>query len=142
MEVAVSAVIIVVVLALIGYAAFHQWIRHQRRHMIHRERLAAIEKSVELPPLEQEVRRIEWNVQRILLFAGLVWISVGAGTYLALNALVGQPPFHVLWGRDRFGNPMWVEVPIRDGMQWVGAALFGIGVAHLIVYLVGKKGNR
>ena len=62
---------------LTAYAAFQQFLRHQRRTMIHRERLAALEKGVELPPLEQEILRGRWNVQRILLFAGLVWISVG-----------------------------------------------------------------
>ena len=44
------------------YVAFRQWMQHDRRRMVHRERLAAIEKGIELPPLEQEVQRSRWNV--------------------------------------------------------------------------------
>ena len=41
-------------IALVGYAAYREWLRHQRRALIHHERLAAIEKGLNLPPLEQE----------------------------------------------------------------------------------------
>jgi hypothetical protein len=133
-----GAMIFLLVAIVAAYAAFQQWLRQQRRLMIHRERLAALEKGVELPALEQEVQRRSWNVQRFLLFAGLIWVSLGIGTYLVLNALVGQS-FQFLWVQDRFGNLIWITVPVRDGMQWIGAALFGIGVSHLIVYAVGKK---
>jgi hypothetical protein len=123
---------------LTGYAAFQQFLRHQRRAMIHRERLAALERGVELPPLEQEILRRRWNVQRILLFAGLVWISLGVSIYLVLNALVGQT-FHFNWGLDRFGNPVWVAVPVRDGMQWIGLGFLGVGLSHLIVRALGAR---
>jgi hypothetical protein len=52
----------VVVVALIAYMGFREWLRHNRRSMIHRERLSAIEKGVEMPPLEQETQRRAWNV--------------------------------------------------------------------------------
>ena len=57
----------VVIVAVIGYLAFRQWLQLSRRTMIHRERLAAIEKGVDLPPLEQEAQRRSWNIQRFLL---------------------------------------------------------------------------
>ena len=41
-----------VAIALVAYAGYREWLRHQRRTLIHRERLAAIEKGIELP-LEQ-----------------------------------------------------------------------------------------
>jgi hypothetical protein len=123
---------------LTAYAAFQQQLRHQRRMMIHRERLAALEKGVELPPLEQEIQRSRWNVQRILLFAGLIWISLGVSIYLVLHALVGQT-FHVNWGLDRFGNPVWVGVQVRGGMEWIGLGFLGIGLAHLIVRAIGER---
>jgi hypothetical protein len=63
--------IVIVIVAVIGYIAFRHWLQFRRREMIHRERLVAIEKGVELPPLEQEVRRSGQNVQRFLLLAGL-----------------------------------------------------------------------
>ncbi len=74
------------------------------------------------------------------MLAGLTWMSLGLGVYLVMSSLVGQT-FHVLWGADRFGNPMWVPVLIRDGMQWSGFALLGIGVSHLVVYAMGQRGR-
>lgn len=109
--------------------------------MIHRERLAAIEKGLQLPPLEQEIRRNSWTMQRLLLFAGLIWVSVGIGSYLMLSSLIGET-FHYLWALDGDGKPIWISFQIRNGMQWVGLALFGIGVSHLIVYAMGKTQER
>ena len=123
---------------LTAYAAFQQYLRHQRRTMVHRERLAALDKGVELPPLEQEIQHGRWNVQRILLFAGLVWISLGVSIYLLLNALIGQT-FHFNWGLDRLGNPVWIAVPVRDGMQWIGLGFLGVGLSHLIVRAVSAR---
>jgi hypothetical protein len=115
---------VALVAVLVVFAGFQQWIRHQRRVMVHRERLAAIEKGIELPPVEQEAGRAAWTAQRILLFAGLVWISIGIALVLLLNNLVGEV-IHV-WGND---------IPVVDGMQWIGGALVGIGISHLIVFV-------
>ena len=40
----------------IGYIAFANWLNHDKRRMIHRERIAAIEKGIQLPAIEQEDR--------------------------------------------------------------------------------------
>jgi hypothetical protein len=114
-----------VAIALIGYAGYREWLRHQRRTLIHRERLAAIEKGVELPPLEQEQRRSSWNVQRTLLLAGLVWLSLGACVFITLSAVIASPANAKL------------EVP--PGVQWIGLGLAAIGVSHLLVYAAGKR---
>ena len=114
--------------AIIAFVAFYQWLRHQRRVLIHRERLIALEKGVELPPLERETQRSTWNAQQFLLLAGLIWISLGAGAIVWLNAMMGQ------------GSPAVAEIP--DGMQWIGLAPVGIGLSHLIVYFVGKTRDR
>src|SRR5207248_11752196 len=118
----------IVIVALIVYMGFRQWLTHHRRVMIHRERLAAVEKGIELPPVEQEVQRSAWNVQRIVLLAGLCWISVGIGAFVLLSALLA------------YRSPASQEIPA--GMQWVGVAPFAIGVSHLIVYLAGKKREK
>src|SRR5260370_23184723 len=110
----------IVIVALIVFVGFRQWLKHQRRMMIHRDRLSAIEKGVELPPLEQEVRRSNWNVQRILLLAGLIWISLGIGLFVVFNALLAHP--------ERLTD-------LRQGFQWIGIAPVMIGFSHLIVYL-------
>ena len=114
-----------VCIALIFYLVFRQWLRQHRRSMIHRERLAAIKKGIELPPLEQEVQSRNWDVQRILLLAGLTWISLGVGTYVVLTAVLSYPSA--------------ADLDIPQGMQWIGVAPVAIGLSHLIVYTVGKK---
>ncbi len=124
-----SYVIIVLILALvvipIVYLGFQQWLRHRRRVMIHRERLAAIEKGIDLPALEQEIQRSSWNVQRILLLAGLSWISLGIGIFVVLSAVLA--------------HPAKLTEALPDGLQWVGIIPVGIGLSHLFVYMVGKK---
>jgi hypothetical protein len=112
-----------VVLAFIG---FGMWLRQQRRMMIHRERLAAVEKGIDLPPLEQEAHRTSWNVQRLLLLAGLVWISVGISFYMVFSAVVANP------------NPLSSQ-GVPYGIQYVGFGMIGIGLSHLIAYAVGRN---
>jgi hypothetical protein len=117
--------IALVIVAVIAYLGFREWLRHQRRALIHQERLAAVEKGVEVPPLEHEVHRRAWNVQRILLLAGLIWMSLGVAAYVTLSALIASPANARL------------EIP--PGIQWMGLAPTAIGLSHLVVYLVGKK---
>ena len=122
MEIFSPTIALAVVLAFIG---FGQWLRQQRRTMIHRERLAAIEKGVDLPPLEQETQRISWNVQRLLLLAGLVWISVGVGFYLVFATMLAHP------------SEFTRDVPY--GIQYVGVGMIGVGLSHLIAYVAGRR---
>jgi len=114
--------IAIVIVAFLTFVGFRQWLQQQRRMMIHRERLAAIEKGVELPPLEPEVRPSNWNVQRILLLAGLIWTSLGVAAFFSLLVLSRVP-----------------AVGIPEGTAVVAIAPIGIGLSHLIVYAVGRK---
>ena len=114
-----------VVIALIAFFGLREWLRHKRRALIHQERLAAIEKGVDLPPLEQETRRRAWNVQRTLLLAGLIWTSLGVCALVTLSALIASPANAKL------------EIP--PGIQWIGLGPITIGLSHLAVYLAGKK---
>lgn len=93
--------------------------------MIHRERLAAIEKGIELPPATQEVQRSAWSVQRLLLLAGLVWISIGTGFYLVFSEMLRNP------------TDFTRDVP--HGIQYVGYGLIGVGVSHLIAFAAGLR---
>ena len=114
-------------IALVGiftvYVAFRQWMQHDRRIMIHRERLAAIEKGIELPTLEQEVVRSHWNVQRFLLWFGCLDIALGIGVYILLSIMMSFPPTNFTQN-------------LPPGIQYVGVIPVGMGIAHLIAYFV------
>jgi hypothetical protein len=111
---------VVFVMILLAFAAFQQWLRHQRRLFLHRERLAAIEKGAELPPVEEEIQRRSRGAQRVLVLAGLVWISLGVG------ALSGDVSSFI-------GNP--ISRPL-------GIALVGIGLSHLVVFVLARSQDR
>ncbi|HVH72964.1 MAG TPA: DUF6249 domain-containing protein [Candidatus Dormibacteraeota bacterium] len=113
----------IVLVALIGLVGFKLWLQHQRRMLIHRERLTAVEKGVELPSVEEEVRRNNWKIQRFLLLSGLVWISLGVGVFVFFSAVLAHPQHE--------------QIP--QGIQWMGIAPALIGVSHLIVYVVSRR---
>lgn len=123
-DVEIAAVVII----LIGYLGLREWLRHKRRALIHQERLAAIEKGVELPPLDQETKHRAWNVQRTLLLAGLIWISLGLCTFVTLSTVIASPTNAAL--------------AIPAGIQWIGLGPAAIGLSHLVVYFTGKKRER
>jgi Domain of unknown function (DUF6249) len=82
----------------------------------HKERMAAIEKGLELPPesLPQPVQQMPPRARYLL--RGLIWLGVG----LALTFAV----------RDWFGSEM-------GGFGWIAVA---VGAAYLIFYFVeGRK---
>ena len=119
--------IVLIIIAFVGYMGFREWLRHQRRALLHKERLAAIEKGVDVPSLDQEVKRSSWNVQRTLLLAGLIWISLGVTLFVVLTALIAA------------SIP---DLDIPRGVQWIGLAPTLIGLSHLIVYVAGKKKEK
>jgi len=114
-----------VVIALVAYAAYREFLRHQRRALIHRERITALEKGVDLPALEQEQKRSSWNVQRTLLLAGLIWLSLGLCIFVTLSVLIASP-----------AN---AKLDIPPGIQWIGLGPASIGVSCLVVYAFGKR---
>ena len=114
--------------AILAFIGFAMWLRQQRRLMIHRERLAALEKGVDLPQMEKEVHLNTWNVQRLLLLAGLVWISIGVGFYLVFSTMLRTP------------TDFTREVP--PGIQYVGYGMIGIGISHLIAFAAGLFKDR
>jgi hypothetical protein len=134
----VAIVWVAIIAAVSGTYVFQLWSRHQRRMMVHRERLAAIEKGIELPPLEQEIRRNTWNVQRLLLLAGLIWLSIGIAAFPLLFSIANRS-FWIPWGYTHDGNPYFADFVIPDGTQWIALAPIGIGISHVIVYLLGRQ---
>jgi hypothetical protein len=115
MEVAAIAI------AIAFYLGFTQFLQHQRRALAHKERLAAIEKGLPLPPeaaasLSPEAERHRsWNVQRLLLLAGLVWLSLGISTFVVLSAIFSA------------NSSGAADIPL--GLQWIGLARHDRAVA-------------
>jgi hypothetical protein len=120
-----------VAIAIVFYLGFMQFLQHHRRALVHKERLAAIEKGLPLPPeatasLSPEAeRRRSWNVQRLLLLAGLIWLSLGVSVYVVLSAIFAA------------NSPSAADVP--RGLEWVGLAPAMIGLSHLLVWAVGRR---
>lgn len=126
LDMGVFTLIAVIIVVSVVYVGYQQWLRHHRRLMIHRERVAALERGVALPPLDEEIQLKNWNVQRFLLLAGLSWISLGIGAFVFLQAM------HVY--HPHSGN--------FSGTQWIGVPIVLIGLSHLIVYGVERHRDR
>ncbi len=113
---------IVAIVMGIGLAMLSVYLQFRKRKEIfalyHQERMAAIEKGIDLPPLPEEFftqdsKRLS---PRRRLLVGLVWLFIGLGFS---GAFVGA------------GN---------SDVAWYGLIPIGIGLANLIYYfLVGKK---
>src|SRR6266481_5374151 len=93
------------------------WYRRRMREIDcrHRERMAAIEKGLELPP-EPHPEAAQMAPRARYLLRGLIWLGVG----LAIT----------------FGGRNWLQAPM-GGSGWIAVA---VGVAYLIFYFVeGRK---
>jgi hypothetical protein len=83
----------------------------------HKERMAAIERGMELPTLPESFYLSVKPARRSsYLLPGLVWLFVGIGIFIALGAIAG------------------------DGVQMLGLIPAGVGLALLIYHFVeGRK---
>lgn len=111
--------------AVLLYLGLRHWLAYRRRLLTHRERIAAIEKGVNVDPLEDDVRRSVTGSRTTLLLAGLVWIGLGIGTFILLTAVLG----------DSSNVARGYSLP-PQGTQWIGVPVAAIGVSHLIVYFI------
>ncbi len=87
----------------------------KRAELRHKERLAAMEKGIELPP--EIVDKDNGDKPRFLL-QGLIWLGVGIGNFFALGALAGE----------------------RVGM--LGLIPAAVGVATLLYYAIEGRKER
>jgi hypothetical protein len=120
-----------VVASVLAFVGFRQWLRHQQRAMLHRERLAALDKGADLPPWPDEApSRFDFGLDSVLLLSGLIWLAVGLGGMLAAFVIVSQPQIQRLPD----------VVPPHIALIGIPVAL--VGAAHLIVYWIRKSGKR
>jgi hypothetical protein len=113
---------VAVVLAFVG---FRQWLGHQQRAMVHRERLVALEKGVEPPPWPDAPHPgTGLGTHGVLLLSGLIWSALGIGGMIAAYVIVP--------------NLTIPDAPPRS-IFLVGLAPTLVGVAHLIVYRIQRR---
>lgn len=79
-----SGVVLGIAAGIVGIVSRHRQVL-QRADLRHKERLAAIEKGIELPPDPPE---LDGRRPRFLL-RGLIWTFVGIAGYVALDAVAG-----------------------------------------------------
>jgi hypothetical protein len=108
---------------LLAVVAWRQWLGHRERAMVHRERLAALEKGVEPPPWPQRPST-GLGTRGVLLLSGLIWVAIGIGGMIAAYVIV--PELTIPDGPPR---SIWL----------VGLVPTLIGVAHLIVYRIQRR---
>ena len=118
-----------VVASILAFVGFRQWLRHQQRAMIHRERLSALEKGLDLPVSPDEAPS-RFDVGLVLLLSGLIWLAIGLGGMLAAFVIVSQPQIQKM-----------PEAPPAQ-IALIGLPVALVGVAHLIVYGIRRRGSR
>jgi Domain of unknown function (DUF6249) len=115
------ALLIPILTVTLSLGALILWILAWHRRKVHeldcrhKERMAAIEKGLELPP-ETLPQPAQMPPRARYLLRGLIWLGVGLALTLAV--------------RDWFGSQM-------GGFGWIAVA---VGAAYLIFYVVeGRK---
>ena len=108
----VMSLSIPIVFAIVDY--------RRRRDIVeanHRERMAAIERGMDLPALpESFYQGIKPARRSSYLLPGLIWLFVGIGLFVALGAVAGEE------------------------VRYFGLVPIGVGLAFLIYYFVeGRK---
>jgi len=106
------SLLIPIVFAIVDY--------RRRRALVeatHKERMAAIERGMELPPMPEALFQSMKPARRSsYLLPGLIWLFVGIGLFTALGAVAG------------------------DEVRYFGLIPIGVGLAFLIYYFVeGRK---
>ena len=120
-EVVAVFIPIVAIIMSLSIPIVYAIVDYRRRRDIvdanHKERLAAIERGMELPPLpESFYQAIKPARRSSYLLPGLVWLFVGIGIFIALGAIAGAD--------------------VRN----LGLIPAGVGLAYLIYYFVeGRK---
>lgn len=119
MEFMVAPAIVGLFLAFIG---FRQWLQLQQRAMIHRERMAAIEKGADLPPWPAEKPRNGIRSRQILLLSGLIWMGLGFGGMVTGYFVLSSPVVRAM-------------PDVAPPEAAIGGLIFIlIGAAHMVVY--------
>jgi hypothetical protein len=104
-----------IAVAIVAIVAAHRQ-RMQRADLRHKERLAAIEKGLELPPEPEDLENGSKRSRSGSLRSGLIGLAVGIVLYFALDRLAG------------------------DDIALFGLIPAAVGLANLVFYFIeGRK---
>ncbi len=110
-----------IVLLALGFVILTSFLNHKRRLLEHRERMAALEKGLPIPPpapaIPPEALMSSPLAPRDILRRGLLWLGIGLGTLTAMIMAGGEVA--------RFA--------------FCGLIPAFVGVAYLIFYLVDPQ---
>jgi hypothetical protein len=98
--------------------------------MVHKERLVALDKGSDPPAWPSDTSKSYLGVDTLLLLSGLIWLAIGLGGMLATFAILSQDQM------QRIPDVAPPEVSL------IGVPVALVGVAHLIVYGVRRRGQR
>ena len=125
-----NIIVIAAFMVPIGIVAISSYFSHKRLELVHRERMAAIERGI-MPPgqltdpqNEERAEEVEKSAPNYLR-RGLFWLCPGAGVVA----------FSVLFLSD-------VHPGIRLPILGVAIACAGIGAAFIVIYLVENEKAR
>ena len=115
----IPIVAIVMALSIPIVAIITEYSKRRRFYELHhKERLAAIEKGIEVPPLPPELFGTGRTGRPRFLLRGLVWLFVGLGSVAGLYGISGHEE-----------QKFWL----------LGLVPTGVGCAYLLYYLVEGK---
>jgi hypothetical protein len=125
--------------------------RFKVREIEHKEKLAALEKGVELP-----VRQSAPWTPRTYLLHGMIWLFAGLASLLAISAIAitSHTPYPaemrvraVADARQRGATPEEIQMLLHDnqesglpiGVGLLGLIPVGVGIAYLIFYRIESR---
>jgi hypothetical protein len=153
-----EAVVMLFFLVAAGVSVWALTLRYRRRELEHKERLAALEKGVDLPAITP----MEWpalQTSRAYLLRGLVWLfgGIAVSVFLFGISLTTQHPRSVqekaflierlkqvgasesMIRQVETDSTPYQQVPL--GLGLLGLVPAGVGLAYLIVYRLEIKSH-
>jgi hypothetical protein len=146
-----AIIFFVLVAVIVGVGLKH---RYHERELEHKERLAAIEKCVDLPVRQSSA---PWTSRRYLLH-GMIWLFAGLAATVAIIAIAltsNVPPtmeekLHAVTMARGSGatpeetqmllnEPAHAEPRIPIGLAFLGLIPSGVGLAYLIFYRIESR---
>jgi len=150
---------VVLILLIAGVTTILLWslnMRYRRRELEHKERLAALERGVPLPPLDAPRQAAPWT-PRLYLLRGMIWLFCGISLMAAISAIAltvkTEPSMEQkVWratylrsgGATEDEIKLFLNEPTDRNRPPIGLALLGlipagVGLAYLVFYGVERK---